>query len=315
MQSFRYVLLSLALGLIAVWGSEMFFWSFPSPGFSGADWLATWIAYALCCAAVLSAVAWSGLGGLTGLFLGGALLGLLTEGVVVGTMYEGFPFQLVWTPLAWHALVTAVCVLGLGRAGPHWPLWRQVAALLALGGGGAFFALFWSLDPDRAGTIPGGDQVLFYLVGIGLGVVVGNVILGRIAAVPRPPVWVLLLAPGLAAAFWVAQSVADPSPVRLAFVLMVGLTLWAMRRLGAGGSVGLGPVAPVWRHALFLIAPLTMTLIIVPIWQAGGSFEANWVVAGITVPVSLGWWLWLLWRAARQPRKAASAADKSIAPS
>ncbi len=315
MQTLRYVLAALVLGLITVWGSEMFFWGFPSPGFSVADWLLTWVAYAISCAVVLSAVAWSGIGGVRGLFLGGALFGFLIEGVVVGTMYQAFPVQLIWTPLAWHALITCVCVLGLARAGPSWLLWRQVLGWLAVGAGGAFWGLYWPLDPDRAVAIPGGDVVLFYLAGIGLGVVVGNVVLDRIGTIPHPPVWVLLITPAIALAIWVAQSVADPNPVRLAFPLLVGLTLWTMKRLGRAGDISFGPAAPPWRHLMFLIAPLTMTLIAVPIWRANGSIQSNWVVLVITGPVSLGWWLWLVWRAARQPRSAASAVPRSSAPS
>ena len=299
MKSLRYIQASLALGLIAIWGSEMFFWGFPQAELTLGEWLITYVAYSLCCAAVLSVVVWTGIGGLRALFLGGALLGFLVEGVVVAQMYIVFPFQLVWTPLAWHALITGVCVFGLCRVGPHWPLWRQILALVALGAGGGFFALFWPLDEGRGGTTPGGEAVLGYLVGIGCIVVLGNRVLDRIEYVPRPSAWVAAIAPVLALAVWIPTSVFDPNPVRVFWPVMVGLTIWAMRRLGGNAVIGFGPPAPLWRHFVFLIAPLTMLLIAVPAWESGEAFASNLVVAGLTVPLSLGWWILLLWRAAR----------------
>lgn len=265
----------------------------------------TWIAYALASAAVLSAVGLTGIGGVRALFLGGVLMGLIVEGVVVDEMYLAFPFQLVWTPLAWHGLITGVCIVGLGRAGPHWPLWRHLAALIVLGLFGAVFASFWPVDRD---TMPPGEVVLVYLAVIGLVVPLGQGVLDRIGEVPRPPLWVALIVPGLVVALWLAKTLAMPEPVRLAFPAMVAATLWAMWRLGARGPVGFGPRAALWRHLLFPLAPALTALIAVPIWENIGALEGNVVVAAITVPLSLVWWLWLLWRAGRtQPRRAASA--------
>ncbi len=34
---------------------------------------------------------------------------------------DAFPVQVVWTPLAWHALITALAVAGLGRVAGVWP--------------------------------------------------------------------------------------------------------------------------------------------------------------------------------------------------
>jgi hypothetical protein len=299
MESLRYLIISFLFGLVTMWGSEMFFWGFPQPELTLGDWLITYVAYSLCCAAVMSGVSWAGIAGLPALFLGGALLGFLIEGVVVATMYQMFPFQLVWTPLAWHALITGVCVLGLCRAGPHWPLWRHVLALIALGAGGGFFALFWPLDEGRANQIPGGETVFGYLVGIGCSVVFANILLDRFKKLPVPPGWVRLIAPVLALMVWIPTTVYDPNPVRVFWPLMVGLTLWAMRRLGGASSVSIGASAAFWRHALFLIAPITMLRIAVPAWENVVAISSNLVVASITVPLSLGWWLMLLWRASR----------------
>lgn len=299
MESLRYFLVSFILGLIAMWGSETFFWGFPPAELNLVEWTITYVAYSLCCAVVLSAIIWSRINGLCALFLGGALLGFLVEGVVVAQMYLIFPFQLVWTPLAWHALITGVCVFGLCRAGPHWPLWRHLLTLIALGVGGGFFALFWPLDEGRADHIPGGDVVFSYLVGTGCSVVFANVLLDRFKTLPSPPTWVTFIMPIFALIVWTATSVFDPNPVRIFWPVMVGLTLWAMRRLGRAPDISIGSPAALWRHLLFLVAPVTMLLIAVPAWENNMAIAANLVVAGVTVPLSLGWWLVLLWRARR----------------
>lgn len=277
----------------------MFFWGYPQPDLTVEAWVVTYIAYTLCCATALSLVILTGIRGLHALFLGGAMLGFLIEGVVVGQMYIVFPFQLVWTPLAWHALITGVCVLGLCRAGPTWPVWRHILGLIALGAGGAFFGLFWPLDEGRGHTIPEGGAVFAYLVGIGLIVVVANWLIDRLGDMPRPPAVVTAIMPVCALGVWVWTSVADLNPIRVFWPVMVGLTVWAMARLGKGTTPNLGPKGRLWRHVLFLIAPTTMLLITVPAWEAGAALPTNWVVAGVTVPLGLGWWVMLLWRARR----------------
>ena len=108
----RYWLAAGTLGAAATWGSENLFWSAPPAGWTPLELAVTWVVYSLCVAAALSAVLWSGVQGWRAVFLGGAVLGWLIEGVVVATMYAAFPFQVVWTPLAWHALITGLVVVG-----------------------------------------------------------------------------------------------------------------------------------------------------------------------------------------------------------
>jgi len=140
---------------------------------------------------VLSVVALSGISGIRAVFLGGVLMGYLIEGVVVDELYLAFPFQLIWTSMAWHALITSVCIFGLGRVAPFWPLWRHLLALVLLGMFGATFASFW---PSERGTMPAGDLVLFYLAGVAFVVPAAHLLLDRIGQVPRPPTLVLVRA-------------------------------------------------------------------------------------------------------------------------
>ena len=283
---------ALSFGCIAFWGSENLFWSAPTESFTLLEVLMTAGAYSLVVAAVLGAVIWSGLGGWRALFLGGALLGWLAEGVIVGTAYEAFPFQLIWTPLAWHAAITGLALGGICRGGPHWPLWQQGAALVLLGLFGAGFAQLWPLE---RGAMPDIAPVLVYLVAVGLVVPVANLVLDR-QGLPSAPTWLHKAAALILAGIWLIQSVLAPSVIRLSVPLLVLVTLWAMRRLGRkrqGQSVPPGTPAPAWRHALFLMAPQVTSFGAVAGWDQFGGLEI-WPVALLTSAFGGCLWLWLV---------------------
>lgn len=262
-----YLGAAAALGVIAVWGSENLFWSTPPDGFVVGELVITWLAYSVCAAAALSAVLVTGVQGWRAAFLGGAVLGWLVEGVVVGTMYDAFPLQLVWTPLAWHALVTGVVVVGLGRAAGRMQPHRRLLAWVALGLGGGIWAAYWPLERD---AMPGPAATAAYLVGFGLAVPVANLALDRIGTVALPGRRVLLVAPALLLLAWVARVVLAPSPVLLALPAVLALTWWVMRRHGAGGRGGLwlGPPAPLAVHAQFLTAPVVASAVAAAVWWA-----------------------------------------------
>lgn len=298
--SLRYIAAALALGGIGYAGSEAMFWSFPPQGITPLDWLATIVAYALAGACALSAVIWAGLAGWRAVFLGGAVLGVVVEGVIVSTMYDAFPFQLVWTPLAWHAAITGLAVLGVQQRMLGASVGWQVLAMLALGLGAGFFASYW---PMERAELPPPGQIFLYQAASGAAAVAGFWTLGRIGRLPRPPSLVLAVVPVLAVGLWIIQGIADPRPQRLALPVMLGLTLWAMRRLG-GGAAPAFVAAPLARQALFLVAPLTLAGIAAFAVRGTAGFAANIIVALLSAAVGLGLWLWLLWRALRRPAAA-----------
>lgn len=298
MESLRYLLLSLVLGALCVWGSENFFWMMPPPGITVPDFILTVVAYAVAAAVALSALIWAGTGGLPAAFLGGAIVGYMSEGVIVGTIYQPVPplFYLVWTPLAWHALITGGVILGLGRVGlsPG----RRLALWAVLGLAGAYWAQFW---PSERGGLPDPGLFAAYVLGLGLLVPLAQVVMDRMGQMPRPQPWVLWLAPGLAALVWAAQGVAEMNPYRLVLIAILALLLWVMRRLGGPGAVSFGLAVPVWHHLLFLTAPLIVVVLAPLGWAQGwGTLAANWVVAAVSSATSLLWLGWLVWQAARQ---------------
>lgn len=301
METLRYVALSLVLGCIAVWGSENLFWSMPAADLTVPQWGLTVVAYSIAAAVALSAVIWAGVGGWPAVFLGAAIVGYMSEGVIVGTIYQPDPplFYLVWTPLAWHALITGGVVLGLGRAGAALGPVRMALIWVAFGVFGAFWAQYWVSERS---DLAGGLALAVYLVGCGLVVPLAHVVMDRIGTLPRPRAWVLWIAPGIAAAVWVAQSVAEPNPMRVVLPLILVLILWVMRRLGDGSRpVSLGVPVPVWQHLLFLIAPVLVVLLAPIGWAQGwGTLEANWIVAVLSVLVSVFWLARLVWSAAQR---------------
>lgn len=296
MQALRYVTLALVLGALSVWASENLFWMMPPPGLTPLDFTLTVIAYSIACAVALSAVIWTGVRGLPAAFLGGAVMGYMSEGLIVGTIYQPNPFFLVWTPLAWHALITGGLILGVGRAGARLGPVRMALIWTALGLAGAFWAQFWT--SERAG-VPEFWLLAVYIFGLGLLVPLAHVVLDRMGQMPRPRVWVLWVAPVIALVVWVAQGVADMNPLRIALPVTLALFLWVMRRLGRwDGAVSFGTPVPVWQHLLFLIALLIVVLLAPLGWAQGwGTLGANWVVAGVSCVLALGWLGWLAWRA------------------
>jgi hypothetical protein len=301
MDALRYLILSLLLGGVTVWGSENLFWSMPAADLTPVGWMLTVLAYSVASAVALSAVIWAGVGGWPAVFLGAAIVGYMSEGVIVGTIYQPSPplFFPVWTPLAWHALITGGVALGLGRSGAALGAWRMALVWVGYGLFGAFWAQYWVSERADLAATPG---LAVYLVGCGLVVVLAHVVMDRMGALPRPRAWVLWIAPAIATAVWVAQSVADPNPMRVVLPVILALILWVMWRLGdRSRPVSLGVPVPVWQHFLFLIAPVIVVLLAPWGWAQGwGTLGANWIVAALSVLGSVAWLALLVWRAARR---------------
>jgi hypothetical protein len=300
MESLRYVLICLSCGIIAVWAGENMFWFAPPHDLRPTDLAFAVIAYSIASGVGLSLVILSGIGGLPAAFLGGAVMGYMAEGVIVGTIYDPLPFFWVWTPLAWHALISGGLVLGLGRAGGRLGPLRMALIWGGLGLASAYWAQYWPSEATE--PLPTRRMLALYLVGFGVLVVLAQAGLDRIGHLPRPPRVVLWVAPMIALAVWTAQGVMDLNPWRVLLPLVLLLLWWTMRRLGdPGARVSLGAPVPVWQHALVLIAP-AIAVALAPLgWAQGwGTLGANWIVAMVSVLGSVAWLALLVWRAARR---------------
>ena len=148
--------------------------------------------------------------------------------------------------------------------------------------------------------MPDALTLALYLAGLGLVVPAAHVVLDRIGSVPRPPVWVHLVAPAIIALAWGVQGIVAQNPLWLILPVLV-FGLWqGMRRLGHGGMVSFGASVPVWHHALFLAAPLITVLLAKAGWAQFGALPTNWPIALLTGAFAIGWLLRLLWRARRK---------------
>ena len=280
----RYLGLSLALGFVATWASENLFWFIPPPDITLSGWLMAWMAYSTCTACALSCILWTGAGGWPAAFLGGAVLGYLLEGIVVATMYDAFPVQLVWTPLAWHALITGGVVIGLGLA--PLTLTQRVALWLCVGVGASVWGLYW---PTERGTQPGSARLLLYLALPAVAVALSLWLAGRIDR-PRPRPWVLWVAPAIALCGALVQAAASPSVLRLSLPVMIGLLWLALRRAGPGRWAAPVPLA---HHMTVLIAPVFAAFAAPVLWATVGPAQVATPAAIVTGLCSLAVLVWI----------------------
>lgn len=120
MNAIKRLLATLSLGYILYFYSELAFWSrwkADDTIIGGA--LMTWLIYSVLAFFVLLMAEHFKADSPYPVFLvGGAVFGWLVEGVIVQEAYKAFPFQLVWTPLAWHALISMLLGGLISREGP-----------------------------------------------------------------------------------------------------------------------------------------------------------------------------------------------------
>ncbi len=194
---FKRWLYILATSFTLVFFSEILFWGTRS----FADFIETWLFYALATYVTLAVTAHFHVNTLWSLFLAGALYGWLTEGVLVQTTYENLPYSISDTGLSWHALITVwvgwYAVRRALRARRPYP-----AILL-----GTAIGLFWGLWMPFWGFANEPDVPPFTLAQMAL-----------LAG---------LFVPALALSYWLQNRLAPPSfaPHKIEMGLIGGLLL------------------------------------------------------------------------------------------
>ena len=112
-------------------------------------------------------------------------MGYMAEGVIVGTIYDPLPFYWVWTPLAWHALISGGLVLGVGRAGRTLEPTRMALIWAALGLAAAYWGQYW--PSEATGPLPTTGALAIYLVGFAVLVVLAHLVMDRIGHLRARP--------------------------------------------------------------------------------------------------------------------------------
>ncbi|MGV3491027.1 MAG: hypothetical protein ACO1OG_06855 [Devosia sp.] len=279
----RYVLASLALGAIAVWGSELLFWSAPTAPLGVFDLPLMLLAYGLASAAALSAVFLTRAQGLPAAFLGGCIMGWLVEGVVVATAYDAFPYQLVWTPMSWHGLLTGAALVAGWRWSVTSPL-RMAVFIACLTAFGTSWALYWPLERT---SMPGLPETATYLVGLGFLVPAGQILLDRLGPLERPPTWVIAIAPGLFAFTWLMQFALSLEWTRLALPIVIAATVLVLCRTRRADRLELGRVQNWSRHLWLLLVPAGIAISATTLWPITGGRPTNQAIAIATSVAAL----------------------------
>jgi hypothetical protein len=311
----------LGLGAVSWAWSEPGFWAGFRVGDGLAPWLLTWLAYTVAAGLSLRLARAHPAPGLATLLLVGAAYGWLIEGAVAGTTFEQLPFSLVWTGVAWHALITVVV---------GW--WAYPAALrlggrrawLASAGVGAAFGVWaagwWTTPPDvgQVQAVPEPARFLAFVLVIMSAAALGYWVM-HLWAAPAPGrggrVGVILLAAVLITWFAVVVVPAVPwAPLALAALLALA---WAsVRRLAARGGSGPLPAPVDWPvgvparrllpAVLVPVVAMAAYLGLAPLAPGDGGDSAVGIVApGVIVVTSLagtlalGWALWRAWGPAR----------------
>ena len=163
----KRLLAMLSLGYVLYFYSEFMFWARWKPGDTLLSQAVTWLVYSLLAFFVLLLSERYRADGVDSVFLIGAVFGWLVEGVVVQTAYEAFPFQLVWTPLAWHALITVLLgVYFAGKALSEWELLKSGVFFTLMGAFWGLWASYWKLEDGYA--FPHEDFALYAFAGTAL---------------------------------------------------------------------------------------------------------------------------------------------------
>lgn len=226
----------LATGMVSWAWSEVGFWAHFRTDDNPAVWVLTALLYTTVAYLVLRVVRRYPVHGLASVFLVGGLYGWLVEGTVATTVYLALPFSLVWTGLAWHALLTVVIgwwalPRALQRGG-----WAAVAWCASTGAAwGLWSAVWWGAPPDggqRAATFQPVSYTVFVAIVTGV-TAVGYGLQYRCR--PQEPdlastwtPWVLLGVLGL----WALAVVFVPQPWALAVLApLMFLAVRSIRRL------------------------------------------------------------------------------------
>lgn len=224
-------------------------------------------------------------------FLIAALFGFLIEGVPVSVLYAQLPFSLVWTSLAWHALLT----IGVGfylyrREMIGESLCRAGALNVAIGGGlGLWNGYMWTAVESTGGEVTfafaeTGPFAAQFLLGWGL-FVVGHLTFERVVQPGRDVSDIEFgTVAGLVTVAWLLGQFLLMFPLSLVLPVLVGLVTlvldwaadqendrWAHRKLCV-------PIPPR-RYALSGLIPLVAVGVFHAINTYQVGIEANvWLI-------------------------------------
>jgi hypothetical protein len=286
----RRLLQSLTTGYMLMFFSEHLFWARFRPGQDSLpDYVVTWLAYSLLGYLLLALVRRFRMRRLPALFLAGAAFGWLAEGVIVQTAYENFPWQLSWTGLAWHALISVLC---------GWYYTRQALAsgsltptLLWSGSFGLFYgawAVFWWVEEPLSRATPLAFSVYSLVITLLFGL--SAWLFQRLSAQPFEPGRYTF--PAIAGLFGLLFLIGVlPSYPWAILVLppLFGLIWWGLgrnRRREAGPDLLQAIAGPpsILNYLALLALPIVAIAFYTLAYSLDWLLATNWVVYLVTTP-------------------------------
>lgn len=255
-----------------------------------------------------------------GLVVASALLGFLIEGVPVPVVYANPPLSIVWTSLAWHALLS----VGVG-----WLLVRIVLAdhgvwrAVALNAGFGIFLGAWNAFMWNAHEVKGSQELTFdwqptdvfatqFLYGYAL-FLGGHILLDKVY--PRDfqvgrleyvSLWALAVLLSVIVAYGHGLLVLFPVLPVLVIVCLVALRReYQSNARGPQGTLIDGLYADrvsLWRFGFTLLIPSFAILSYAALVSQEAETEMNAIVILTAGPVSVLVFLWSLLRLSQRPR-------------
>ena len=301
-------LLVLSVGAITVSVSEFWFYEVASEVSS----VGILLTYGLLGYLLLVDLQRFAVGGLAGLAVSAATFGFLVEGVAVPVVYSGLPLTIVWTSLAWHALIT----VGTAWIGLRWLMDRSViGASAACAAFGVFLGAWNSYLWNATETTEPGEiifdwqpaetfvsQFLFaYLLFL-----CGQVLFDRlVTSQPRYGKLEHRVLWGLAGILSVTTAIGHGLlAVFPVLPALVALCLFALHRgRGDGGLWELlyDRPLPLWRFAPTALIPTCAIPCYLAIVHAQIQLEMNALVILTAGPFSVALFLWALFQMLRGP--------------
>lgn len=301
----RLLILS-AFGAITVSVSEFWFYQVSED----VDHIGILIVYGLLGYLFLNAIEKFHIESSAGFWVAASLLGFLIEGVAVPVVYSSPPFSILWTSLAWHALIT----VGIG-----WFLFKRVMTYNNIALAILMNALFglslgiWNSYMWNAQEADDNGQITFiwqnpdafilqFLVGYVM-FVLGHVIFERVAknlpSFTIIEIWILSAA---CAVFAIMTAIASGLLIFFPVLpLLIVLCLWSLKRSGENMQTDNAhknfishlnsKTIPAKRYAISLLIPITAISSYSLMGEYKNELETNAILIAIAGPVSI--WLFV----------------------
>ena len=283
----RRIALALAVGYIFFFYSERMFWSFLRSDDDLFFQIVAWLLYSLFTYMTLAIIAYFKVRSIWALFLAGTAFGWIVEGIYAMTFFGGagipLPFSIVWTAIAWHALISVVIgwyVLQVSLTKRGYLHTLGLSTLLGLFWG--IWAVAWVFETPPITTTPGG--FLMHALTTTILLIVALWVTPKLRpgsfAPNRGEYWALLTVAVLFTLFVTIPSVFFAATILLAAFVLVFYVLNRNReseRSEPGSNIlaTFDTPAPTGKYLCIFAMPIVASMVYIGLNAAGLAFPSN----------------------------------------